>query len=299
MSVIRFFGGRGWGAWLLAPLLLAGCDECWETPCCGDGWDADDEAPAIPVGLTPVTGDGEVFLHWYPCQDEDLAGYRVYVSSEADGRYDSIGETEATRFVDHGARNGRTYFYAVTAYDFCGNESDLSREIIHDTPRPEGHGLVLANAAAGRPSDSGYDFSGYRRQGPDVPGTDIYYLAQGPAAHVMAASPLAGIQDAGYLALEDLDWAPGGGWSESGRVEALVGHTYAVRTADGYYAKFHVVSVAGDRLTLDWAFQADRGNRELSVGAPVMVAGQSPPAAPAVDRVSGRAAPAPVGGTTR
>lgn len=298
MSALERFRRFGWGLWILVPL-LSGCDDCWDGDCCGDGWDWDDDAPAIPVGLVSVTGDEEVRLSWYPCQDDDLAGYRVYVSDDADGRYESIGETERTTFVDYGARNGRTYYYAVTAYDFCDNESDLSYEIVRDTPRPEGHGLVLYSVTAASVSLAGYDFSEYRRQSPDLSGTDIYFLAGEPASYIVAASPQVGIQDAGYLALEDLDWAPGEGWSASGRVEALVGHTCIVRTRDGYYAKIYVVSVAGDRVTLDWAFQADRGNRELSVGAPAIAAGPSPVSTPADDRASGLTGPAPDGGTMR
>ena len=62
----------------------------------------------------------------------------VYRSTQAEGVYYEIGHTRGDSFVDRGARNGRTYFYAVSAVDHCGYETDLSREIAFDTPRPEG-----------------------------------------------------------------------------------------------------------------------------------------------------------------
>jgi hypothetical protein len=71
--------------------------------------------------------------------------------------------------------------------------------------------------------------------------------------------------------LEDLDWAPSGGWAPSGRVELIVGHTYAVVTAERRYAKFEVVEVDDDRVLIDWAFQTDRDNRELSTTPPPVV----------------------------
>src|SRR5512140_2088605 len=113
MSGMGRVGRSGLSLWLLAPIILAGCDDCWEAPCCGNGWHADVEPPAVPAGLAAVTGDGEVFLSWLPCEDADLAGYRIYASDRAQGIYESIGETGRTRFVDYGARNGRTYYYAV------------------------------------------------------------------------------------------------------------------------------------------------------------------------------------------
>src|SRR5512146_2386207 len=118
--------GRIGGTGTLALMLfgLTGCEDCYDGSCCG-GWLGDYHAPAVPLGLASATGDGEIFLSWLPNQDDDLAGYRVYVSRDPDGPYGRIGDTHRTTFTDHGAVNSRTYFYAVTAYDWCGNESEL------------------------------------------------------------------------------------------------------------------------------------------------------------------------------
>lgn len=260
-----------------ATLLLAtglgvtGCDECWEGDCY-DFEPCDGRAPAFPVGVTSETGDGAVRIRWIANQDPDLSIYRVYLSDRADGVYRPIGETHGTSFVDDGARNGITYFYAVSAIDDCGNESELSREDVFDTPRPEGRGVLLTEASA-QPSMSGYSFSGFRRQSPEAPGTDVYFEWINGVPWILVGSPRVGVQDVGYLALDDLNYAPASGWTQSGRVEATEGHTYAVRTGDGYYAKFHVARLESRGVTIDWAFQVDRGNRELSVEAPLGAAG--------------------------
>ena len=256
---------------LSVPLFLAGCDECWDDDCC-HGWGGDDEAPSVPVGLTSVTGDGEVHLEWYDVQDRDLAGYRVYVSDRLSGPYESIGETSRNHFLDSGARNGSTYYYAVAAFDHCDNESDLSYETVFDTPRPEGYDLVLFSTAS-VPGEAGYDFSAFRRQAWNALGTDVYFQINSGVPYMYAATSSVGIQDLGFMRMDELDWAPDRGWSEQGRVEVIEGHTYAVLTADDHYAKFYVDSISGDRVSIDWAYQIDRGNRELSIETPVTSTG--------------------------
>src|ERR1043165_7588036 len=114
---------------------------------------------------------------------------------------------------------------------------------------------------------------------------------------MVAGSSAVGLQDVGYLKLDGLDWAPDGGWSDLGRVELIEGHTYAVVTADDHFAKFYVVSLSGDRATLDWAYQVDRGNRELSVGAPVTAL--SPDPAGSAKQGTGPSGIVPFGGTSR
>ena len=59
--------------------------------------------------------------------------------------FDALVEVSdgATRYTDTTVRNGETYYYAVSAYDADGNESELSPEDASDTPRPEGRNVVL------------------------------------------------------------------------------------------------------------------------------------------------------------
>jgi hypothetical protein len=242
----------------------SGCEECWD---CQDCRWSDDGPPHAPTGLYSVTGDRRVDLYWLPVDVADLAGYRVYVSRHPNGPFEEIADTRRTRFTDEGLTNGRTWFYAVTAFDYCGNESALSRGDVFDTPRPEGFNVVLESSTRGSGARAAWDFSRMNRQRVYDSGTDIWFT--GDDVGCIHVSPGGGIQDWGYGSIDDLGWAPSGGWSPSGRVEAIPGHTYAVRTADGYYAKFYLREVRRDRAVLDWAVQLDRGNRELSADPPV------------------------------
>ena len=227
----------------------------------------DDTPPPAPQGVVSVTGDEEVTLYWYDVHDRDLEGYRVYWSETPEGPYELLAETSGTWYVDRGLHNGVTYFYAVTAYDRFGNESDLSEEIAYDTPRPEGYGLVLRNASGPRAGASGYDFSAYQVVPWDSHRADIFFATESNVPK-MIARPGTDIQDAGFMALVDVDWAPSRGWSPTGRVDLAVGHSYVVWTGDDHYAKFEVRSLDAGSVVLDWAYQVDGGNPELAPRVP-------------------------------
>lgn len=63
----------------------------------------------------------------------DLAGYRIYFGtapgaySQARGQGLDAGRT--TSFIVNGLQRGMTYYFAVTSYDFAGNESSYSAEV--------------------------------------------------------------------------------------------------------------------------------------------------------------------------
>jgi len=134
---------------------------------------------------------------------------------------------------------------------------------VFDTPRPEGFGLVLTDAVAD-PDFSGWDFSTYRVLPFDHLDTDIFFAFDGATFLMLAAYTDTDIQDAGYTqTLDQIDWAPSAGWSPTGAVEVVPGHSYVVWTHDDHYAKFRVTSVNATRVILDWAYQVARGNPEL------------------------------------
>jgi hypothetical protein len=140
---------------------------------------------------------------------------------------------------------------------------------VFDTPRPEGFNLVLVDLGQD-PSQAGYDFSSLSNssQAASLGTTDIYFESTGGVNYVVAANPLVDIQDYGVIDLVAVDWAPDTGWAPSKRAEAIVGHSYIVRVTDqGDFnmAKFEVKVVTSDNITLDWAYQADNNNPELSV----------------------------------
>ena len=248
-------------------LLLLVLPICVLLNCCDDIIDSDTTPPAIPRGLISVTGDGKVYLSWYPNNEHDLAGYNVYYSFSAEGVYEKIGNTTSAYFIDADVDNGVTYYYAVSAYDRNRNESELSTDIVFDTPRPEGFGVTLYDFNS-YPNDAGYNFSKYVVQPYLMTSTDIYYeYHQDNTGYYMnIGNQGTNIQDFGYTeSLDDVDYGPQDGWSRLGWVELIQGHSYIVWTHDNHFAKFRVTQVTPDFVKFDWAYQIDQGNPELTV----------------------------------
>lgn len=219
----------------------------------------DTTPPLAPSSIWTETGDNFIELFWSPNTERDLAGYNVFVSNSYNGRYELIASTNRTYFLDNGARNGNTYYYAVTAFDFDGNESPLSRDVVYDVPRPEGYGVIV-NDFNRTPQSAGYDFSSYAV----VPYNDLYadmYFEYYNGAYYMNVRSDTDIQDMGYTnSLLDIRVAPSEGWSPTHDVLLRVGHTYVVWTFDDHYAKFRVTSLSPARVVFDWAYQLQRGN---------------------------------------
>jgi len=229
--------------------------------------------PSAPRGLYSVTGDHEVFLHWYANPEADVVAYRVYqaVCANGDGcPYLPTGATEGIDYTVTGLGDGETRWFGVTAVDRAGNESTLSYGLVHDTPRPEGWSAGLEDYyLAGSPT-SGWDFSGYGVTPWDATVTDMFFGFDGTHYVMFVPDYATDIQDAGYTgSLDAVDTAPGAGWSPSGSVELIPGHAYVVWTRDDHYAKFRVLKLvppAGGRaaqVVFDWAYQVDPGNHEL------------------------------------
>jgi len=239
--------------------------------------------PAAPRGLYTVTGDQTVELNWLENTERDVAGYRIYLAPCASGSacpYERIGSTGGTTFTADGLANGVTRYYAVAAYDFAGNESDLTYETIFDTPRPAGVGARLSSYVSA-PSGGGWDFSVARVRAWDDPATDVYYGHSGTTLLMFGrddATSQTDIQDAGYATtLDAVDFAPNGGWSPTGTAELIQGHCYVVWTRDNHYAKFRVTRLIAQPsgppvVEFDWAYQVDTGNPELRA-RPVRQAG--------------------------
>ncbi|MCX5800242.1 MAG: fibronectin type III domain-containing protein [Candidatus Eisenbacteria bacterium] len=250
----------------LAVLFAAGCmDEDNDVY-------VDRTPPRAPQGVFTVTGDGQVDIYWLANRESDLGGYRIYWNDEAAGYYEYVTTTSGTHFTDTDVTNGNTYYYAVSAFDRDGNESDLSYETVSDTPRPEGFDLALYDFSGPNAALSGYVFSDETRQLYSLaatPATDIYYGYVGEECVMFTWNPdpewpLTDIQDGGYRPLAELDDAPPGGWAESGWVVLTEGHSYFVWTRDNHYAKFYVKSVRPEYVIMDWAYQVDAGNPELA-----------------------------------
>jgi len=248
------------GLAVLALLGATGCD---------DRKDRIISVDAVPFdvdGVYSVTGDEEVTIYWRANQESDIDHYRIYRNLSPSGSFTLIGSSPGTSFVDQTVVNGTTYYYAVDAVDDAGQASEhLSYDFVFDTPRPEGFNATLSNALS-VDATSGWDF--WYITGPMVrpsldSRTDIWYDATA-GSYLIHAPVDTKIQDAGYVKLRDVDFAPPAGWSTDGIVEAIIGHSYIVYTDDGHYAKFEVTARGTGGMTFDWAYQIDPDNPELA-----------------------------------
>jgi hypothetical protein len=91
---------------------------------------------AILALLFPSLGGAAVVtLAWDP-SGADVAGYRVYYGSASRAYFTSIDVGDNTSCSVSNLVVGSTYFFAVTAYNALGVESDYSGEILY-TARPK------------------------------------------------------------------------------------------------------------------------------------------------------------------
>lgn len=238
-----------------------------------DGYDYE---PAAPTGLNSITGDNEVYLYWYAVDEPDIAYYRIYRSrSSAYSGFTRIATVgyDDTDYLDRNVTNGQTYYYRIAAVDDAGQESQLSNYAM-DTPRPEGHNVVIYDYHNG----SYYDRSGFDLYAGDyVPYDDVdcdFYLdydsAVGGYFITMRHSDYY-IQDFGYAAdFDDVGYSPEYGWSGFRYVEAIEGHIYIMKLYhfnEWHYAKIRINDLrSGPRsMQISWAYQTDPGNRELKI----------------------------------
>ena len=180
---------------IMLTLVAAGCHD----------WihELDLDPPSPPTGLRTATGDNFIELFWNTNREPDLAGYNIYVSSSYDGRYEFIGTSGRAYYADERARNGSVYYYAVTARDDAGNESDLSRDVAYDIPRPEGYDVMLADYRT-MPGAAGYDFSAYAVVSYDGKAADMHYEYFNGVAYMNVGTDT-DIQDVGATILDPGD----------------------------------------------------------------------------------------------
>ena len=229
----------------------------------------DHTPPSVPKGLYSITADEAVWLFWEENDEKDFAEYWVYRAKEGDEYYRRIARTQIGEFHDHPLKNGTTYFYAVSAVDYDGNESDLSYET-YDTPRPEGFDEDIHDYHK-YPEVSGFDFSTGSVVSWNDPKADIFleYDSYYGVYFLWRADEYIEIQDFGYTeSLDDINVAPDTtiGWSNLRWVEAILNHSYIIwdRYYD-HYAKLRITNfIRSYGILFDWAYQVDEGNPELA-----------------------------------
>lgn len=90
----------------------------------------DETGPAVPTGLQPpIVSDAGAILQWASNTESDLAGYWVWRSSSQDSGFTKLNSEmlTVTSFRDEAYRPG--FYYAISAVDESGNESDRSMPV--------------------------------------------------------------------------------------------------------------------------------------------------------------------------
>jgi fibronectin type 3 domain-containing protein len=246
---------------LFSLVFLAACDRKHNR----DNYDnIDNTPPSAPTGLVITNGDNQVTISWNQNYERDVSGYNVYYSIDYYGKYNLIGSTKSNYYTDYGARNGQTYYYAVTAYDYNGNESDLSKQNANATPRPEGFSENIYDYHI-YSSTSGFSFYSYSNVSNTNSTCDFYYDNDNGTPYLVASN-YNDIQDVGHTSdIYDIPYAPTTGWSTTGDAVAIIGHTYVIWTHDNFYAKIRISNITNDRIVFDWAFQTVKGNTQLKI----------------------------------
>jgi hypothetical protein len=76
----------------------------------------------------------QVTLAWDPNTDPDLAGYRIHYGLLSDQYSSSVDVGNQTSYTVVSLEGGKTYYFAATAYDQAGYESDFSNEVVFNVP---------------------------------------------------------------------------------------------------------------------------------------------------------------------
>ena len=81
-----------------------------------------------------VFGSASVTLAWDPSPDPDVVGYRVYVGQSSGVYAPPVDLGNQTSVTISNLQEGIPYFFAVTAYNSLGLESDPSNEVSFTPP---------------------------------------------------------------------------------------------------------------------------------------------------------------------
>lgn len=101
----------------------------------------------------------EIKLEWDPSESSGVSGYKVYYGTQSHNYSSSVDAGTQTTYTLTGMADGQTYYFATTAYDSTGAESDFSNEISTTTASAPasgggsseggGGGCFIATAAYG------------------------------------------------------------------------------------------------------------------------------------------------------
>jgi hypothetical protein len=90
---------------------------------------------SIQAFSAPVLRGSSVIMAWTPSPDANIAGYNIYYGVASQTYTEMISTGNLTNATVSGLVAGVTYYFAATAYDDLGQESDYSDEISYLVPK--------------------------------------------------------------------------------------------------------------------------------------------------------------------
>ncbi len=236
---------------------------------CGNSVEPIDNTPPAPPTNVQVTAyDNEVDISWNRSLAGDFSHYNVYVNNSYQGDYLRIASVQNNFYADLDVNNGTTYYYAVTAVDVHGNESELSYDLAYAIPRPEGFNEIVFDYR-NYPDASGYSFANQTVVPYSSQDADFFFENYQGTFYIDVWADT-DLQDVGATAsIYDVTVAPTTGWVPLAQgenikySEAIVGHTYIIWTVDNHFAKIRITNITAQRLQFDWAYQLIEGETHL------------------------------------
>ncbi len=243
-----------------------------------------------PNALTSVSLNGAILLSWsdnpFQSEPDGFRQYRVYSASYSlDDQFCGEawvqeGTTVAPEFLVAALANGVPRCYGVAAESIEGWES-LWSPIRADTPRDDARNIVVYAFQADQ-SRSGFRFAMSGQLGLVLDGgrTDIdFWVDRDGNGDFFMVPERAGTGVIVYSNepvddLTSIDFAPDVSFSTAA-IQAVPGFGYVFEMdgGDGFarFGGIRITHVGQDFLILDWSYQVDPGNPELSVhgGQPV------------------------------
>jgi hypothetical protein len=83
---------------------------------------------ALGLVLPTLSLAGSATISWNPNAESDLSGYRIYYGTASRSYGPPMPVAKVTQHTLGNLADGKTYYFAVTAIDFAGNESGYSTE---------------------------------------------------------------------------------------------------------------------------------------------------------------------------
>ncbi|MBN1155932.1 fibronectin type III domain-containing protein, partial [candidate division KSB1 bacterium] len=97
----------------------------------------DTTPPSQPVFSDYSRLDNKVLISWNLNSEKDLAGYRLSMGTASKNYHELIDIGLATSYTTRALDYGKTYYFAISAYDTANNFSVLSEEVAVHIPLPD------------------------------------------------------------------------------------------------------------------------------------------------------------------